>query len=131
MRWLKLAQNAVDKAIGGKGVFARELVVGEQVMHTTSGIRGVLEGVEICGGNVLLTIRTPTGQVLSKLARQEFRLCSDAPANPVARPVAPTLGSHAAPEAADETKESAAEPKVDLKMDCSEVISSASILDEL
>jgi hypothetical protein len=131
MRFMKLAQDAVDKAIGGKGVFARELVVGEQVMHTTSGVRGVLEGVEISGGNVLLTIRTPTGQVLSKLARQEFRLCSEAPASPAARPAAPPLGSHATPEVANETKESAAEPKVDLKIDVSEGISAASILDEM
>jgi hypothetical protein len=130
MRLMKLAQDAVDRAISGKGVFARELVVGEQVVHTTSGVRGVLEGVEVSGGNVLLTIRTPTGQVLSKLARQEFRLCSEAPAIPIARPVAPTLSSRAAPEAANKTKESAAEPEVDLKIDCSEGISSASILDE-
>lgn len=131
MRLMKMAQNAVDKAIGGKGVFARELVVGEQVVHTTSGVRGVLEGVEISGGNVLLTIRTPSGQVLSKLARQEFRLCSDAPAISIARSVAPTLGSRAAPEAANETKESATEPEVDLKIDSSEGISAASILDEM
>jgi len=131
MRLMKLAQNAVDKAIGGKGVFARELVVGEQVVHTTSGLRGVLEGVEICGGNVLITIRTPTGQVLSKLARQEFRLCSDGPVVPIARSAAPNLSSSAAPEGANETKESPAEPEVDLKIDCTEGVSSASILDEL
>jgi hypothetical protein len=55
----------------------------------------------------------------------------DALAIPIAQPVAPILGSRPAPKAANETKESATEPEVDLKIGCSEGISSASKLDEL
>jgi len=134
MRFLKVAQDKVNKAIGEKQVFIRELVVGDRVIHTTSGVRGVLEGVEICGGRVLLTIRTPAGQVLRKLARQEFRLCGDASATEfvaahVAPTVAPSVASNVA--AASEKVPAVAEPELDLKMDCSEGISTESILDEL
>ena len=70
MNFLKLAQDTVHKAIGAKPVSANDFNVGDSLIHTTSGVRGVLEGVEICDGRVLLTIRTPSGQFLHKLGRQ-------------------------------------------------------------
>ena len=82
MNFLKLAQDKVSrvsKAIVAKPVAASDFAVGDSLVHTTSGVRGVLEGVEICDGRVLLTIRTPSGQFLHKLASQEFKL-SDGPA---------------------------------------------------
>ena len=130
MRFLKLAQDAINKKIGEVQVFTREMVVGDRVIHTVSGVRGVLEGVEVSGGRTLLTIRTPSGQVLSKLARQEFRLCSDGSVTPnVASNAAPTAAASATPAPVNETP--VGESDVDLKMDCSEGFSSESILDEL
>ena len=136
MNFLKLAQDKVKKTIGAKPASANDFAVGDSLVHTTSGVRGVLEGVEICDGRVLLTIRTPSGQFLHKLARQEFKL-SEGPAEFVALHHASTGAASAAPPessaaATSEKKEpAAAEPEVDLKMDCSEGISTESILDEL
>jgi hypothetical protein len=135
MNFLKLAQDKVNRAIGAKPVSANDFAVGDSLVHTTSGVRGVLEGVEICDGRVLLTIRTPSGQFLHKLARQEFKL-SEGPVEFVAPHQASAGATSAAPvessAATSEKKEpAAAEPEVDLKMDCSEGISTESILDEL
>ena len=136
MNFLKLAQDKVKKTIGARPASANDFAVGDSLVHTTSGVRGVLEGVEICDGRVLLTIRTPSGQFLHKLARQEFKL-SEGPAEFVAPHGASTGATGAAPAdssvaAASEKKEPAVvEPEVDLKMDCSEGISTESILDEL
>ena len=93
MNLLKLAQDKVHKAIGAKPASANDFNVGDSLIHTTSGVRGVLEGVEICDGRVLLTIRTPSGQFLHKLGRQEFKLASEAFASELAP-------AHAAPPAA-------------------------------
>jgi hypothetical protein len=135
MNFLKLAQDKVKQTIGAKPASAGDFAVGDSLVHTTSGVRGVLEGVEICDGRVLLTIRTPSGQFLHKLARQEFKL-SEGPAEFVAPHHASTGATSAAPAessaaAAEKKEPAAAEPEVDLKMDCSEGISTESILDEL
>jgi hypothetical protein len=134
MNFLKLAQDKVNRAIGAKPVSANDFAVGDSLVHTTSGVRGVLEGVEICDGRVLLTIRTPSGQFLHKLARQEFKL-SEGPAADFVAPHGASTGAapvESSVAAASEKKEPAtAEPEIDLKIDCSEGISTESILDEL
>ncbi|MFZ3216120.1 MAG: hypothetical protein WA192_08685 [Candidatus Acidiferrales bacterium] len=148
MKLLKFAQDAVSKvnrSIGDKRPAGREMVVGDYVVHTMSGIRGTLEGVETAGGKRLLTIRTANGQVLSKLARQEFKLCSEVPlvpngasaaASAAAPAIAPAAQAAATAEPAAATATAVAEAPapestVDLKIDCSEGFSSASILDEV
>jgi hypothetical protein len=136
MNFLKLAQDKVHKAIGAKPLAARDFNVGDNLIHTTSGVRGVLEGVEICDGRVLLTIRTPSGQFLHKLGRQEFKLASEASAPELAPahatpPASGPVEAHGATSPAETKQPVAAEPELDLKMDCSEGISTESILDEL
>jgi hypothetical protein len=136
MNLLKLAQDKVHKAIGAKPASANDFNVGDSLIHTTSGVRGVLEGVEICDGRVLLTIRTPSGQFLHKLGRQEFKLASEASASEFApahaeAPAAAPVETHGAASSTETKQPAAAEPELDLKMDCSEGISTESILDEL
>lgn len=137
MNFLRVAQDKVHRAIGAKPLAARDFNVGDNLIHTTSGVRGVLEGVEVCDGRVLLTIRTPSGQFLHKLGRQEFKLASEASApefvaGHAAPPAAaPAESSIAAAAAAEHKAPPAPEPELDLKMDCSEGISTESILDEL
>src|ERR1700723_1521586 len=120
MNFLKLAQDKVKKTIGAKPLSANDFNVGDSLIHTTSGVRGVLEGVEICDGRVLLTIRTPSGQFLHKLGRQEFKLASEAsapefaPAH-AAPPAAAPVGTHGAASPTETKQPDAAETELDFK----------------
>jgi hypothetical protein len=55
---------------------ALPLEIGNQVMHTVSKIRGQVVEVANVGGETVVTVRTTTGRLLTKLNRREFVLDS-------------------------------------------------------
>jgi hypothetical protein len=66
----------MEKEIKNSTGNALPLEIGNQVMHTVSKIRGQVVEVAKVGSETVVTIRTTTGRLLTKLNRREFVLDS-------------------------------------------------------
>lgn len=70
---MSLAQQIAKEVVKSTGN-ARDLKIGDRVLHTVSRIHGTVEEVAVVGSETVVSIRTLSGRRLSKLNRKEFVL---------------------------------------------------------
>ena len=70
---MSLAQQIAKEVVKTTGN-ARNLGLGDQVLHTPSKIHGTVVEIATVGSETVVSIRTSTGRILSKLNRKEFVL---------------------------------------------------------
>lgn len=72
MSTTKQVAKEIEKSTGN----TRKLELGDQVLHTVSRIRGRVEEIAEVGSETVISVRTTTGRLLTKLNRREFVLDS-------------------------------------------------------
>ena len=70
---MSLAQQIAKEVVKTTGN-ARNLELHDQVLHTPSRIRGTVVEIATVGSETVVSVRTSTGRILSKLNRKEFVL---------------------------------------------------------
>ncbi len=90
-----MSQNETPEKTGAKENIAQP---GDQVMHRSSGVHGVVTAVETIGDVLTLTVECTGGRMLRGLDRKEFAFAGDeAYTPPPAQTVAAPVGAAAEP----------------------------------